>query len=90
MSFPTSLLKSTWIPNNSLELFICSTSLLLLRLLPSTTMEDPLLLSLSLLAVSCADFNISLLNLLYLLVQLLPWLALCMQSPRLHFFSANG
>jgi hypothetical protein len=33
MRSPTTLLKSSWIPNSPLKLFICSTSLLLLLLL---------------------------------------------------------
>jgi hypothetical protein len=49
-----------------------------------------LLLSFSLLAVSCADFNISFLISFDHLVQLLKWLALFMQSPLLQFLSANG
>jgi hypothetical protein len=60
MSFPAWLLKSTWIPNSSLELSICSTaSLLLLFCFPAAMAGSPLL-SFPLLTAS-ADLIISLL-----------------------------
>jgi hypothetical protein len=58
MSFPSQLLKSSWIPNKFLELFICSISLLLLLASALLAAASFLLLSLSLLTVS-ADSIIS-------------------------------
>jgi hypothetical protein len=91
MSSPPWLLKSSWIPNNSLELSLCSISLLLLLLLLllAAALAVSLLLSFSLLAVSC-DLHHQLPDLIDHLVQLLQWLALFMQSPLLQILSANG
>jgi hypothetical protein len=58
MSFPCSCWKSSWIPNKSLELSICSILLLLLLASAAAAAASFLLPSCSLLAVS-ADFNIS-------------------------------
>jgi hypothetical protein len=61
MSFPTSLLKSTWIPNSSLELSICSTACCCCCCIFPASMAGFLCFSFSLLTVSCADLNINLL-----------------------------